>query len=256
MSTIPKEHIPETGKMMAAKKFAEENAKFVADDQSVIMLEKAFIAGYRLATDGREELEKECNQLNSFSIAQTEVITALQSSLKEMEDEVAAKTGYIQNLENLIDKDITFLNEKTEQIRQLESSLKEKDQLIEKGVSLIDEGQKLIDDLNNSLKEKEKENDELKVVSNSLHGLMLNGEQRGYDKAAEEFYNQIESLKAENEGHKEIARARGEAINELQAENERLKWMMEQLSNGEAMNVVRESEGVYSVIFKTPKENS
>jgi hypothetical protein len=104
--------------------------------------------------------------------------------------------------------------------------------------------------------ELEKENDELKVVSNSLHGLMLNGEQRGYDKAAEEFYNQIESLKAENEGHKEIARARGEAINELQAENERLKWMMEQLSNGEAMNVVRESEGVYSVIFKTPKENS
>jgi predicted site-specific integrase-resolvase len=87
MSTIPKEHIPETGKMMAAKKFAEENAKFVADDQSVIMLEKAFIAGYRLATDGREELEKECNQLNSFSIAQTEVITALQSSLKEKEKE-------------------------------------------------------------------------------------------------------------------------------------------------------------------------
>jgi hypothetical protein len=106
------------------------------------------------------------------------------------------------------------------------------------------------------ISELEKENDELKVVSNSLHGLMLNGEQRGYDKAAEEFYNQIESLKAENEGHKEIARARGEAINELQAENERLKWMMEQLSNGEAMNVVRESEGVYSVIFKTPKENS
>jgi hypothetical protein len=35
--------------------------------------------------------------------------------------------------------------------------------------------------------------------------------------------SEIESLKAENEGHKEIARARGEAINELQAENERLK---------------------------------
>jgi hypothetical protein len=48
---------------------------------------KVKIIPRQLATDGREELEKECNQLNSFSIAQTEVITALQSSLKEKEKE-------------------------------------------------------------------------------------------------------------------------------------------------------------------------
>jgi len=43
-------------------------------------------------------------------------------------------------------------------------------------------------------------------------------------------------------------------IEELKAENIRLSELLVSLSNGEAMNVVKESEGVYSVIFKTPSK--
>jgi len=40
-------------------------------------------------------------------------------------------------------------------------------------------------------------------------------------------------------------------VKALEKENERLTFMLDKLSNGEAMNVIKESEGVYSVIFKS-----
>ena len=46
---------------------------------------------------------------------------------------------------------------------------------------------------------------------------------RGLQNACKKWEDICEELKAENEGNKEIARARGEAINELQDENELLR---------------------------------
>jgi predicted nuclease with TOPRIM domain len=73
---------------------------------------------------------------------------------------------------------------------------------------------------------------------------------------------ELEELKAENKtlqdafdnNLKEIMLL-GTHAKDLEAEIERLSGLLVSLSNGEAMNVVRESEGVYSVIFKTPKKN-
>jgi len=55
------------------------------------------------------------------------------------------------------------------------------------------------------------------------------------------------------EAYKHFEAGYKQALKDKEEEIERLLGLLVSLSNGEAMNVVRESEGVYSVIFKTPK---
>ncbi len=84
--------------------------------------------------------------------------------------------------------------------------------------------------------EKDSDNTNLRATVANLHDQLSEKDKEceGFDKRVDKIVREYNSI-----------------IEELKAEKERLSGLLVSLSNGEAMNVVRESEGVYSVIFKT-----
>jgi chromosome segregation ATPase len=144
----------------AAKKFAEENAKFVADDQSVIMLEKAFVAGYQLATDGRELVD--INFLKNLLDAEIKKTTAIQSSLKEKEKEISGYKKVIELKNDEITGYKKELKEKEKECEELKQHHTDWLEATERGDKLFQSHHK------KELEELKAENEKLKAVEKAL----------------------------------------------------------------------------------------
>jgi len=160
MSTIPKEIMDKIKEAsfeeIPFKEFYQSNIArgFAESNRNLFVIGAEH--GYQLATDGREELEKE-NE---------------------------AKTTYIKKLEKLIDNDIIFLNEKTEQIRQLQSQCTEKEKEISGYKKVIELKNDEITEYSRNLRNAVDQN------GKNLHGAYL-------ELQAKEV--ELEELKAENE---------------------------------------------------------
>ncbi len=150
MSTIP-EHIQKAAFDYMQKIDGSEKTK------------QSFIAGYQLATDGREELEKkvkeleemfDTNWMEKYFIA-FDQITALQSSLKEKEGELIHHNTTINNLQN-------DLMEKVNQLKEKEKECEELKQGIRNAIDIKDEYKDMYYNAAKIIEELKAENERLK----------------------------------------------------------------------------------------------
>ena len=165
MSTIPKDEI----KKIAEERYPDNHANSILGN-NVRQMRRCFIEGYQLATDGREELEKEIVELKRSILA----------GLK--------KEGELQSLVEYKDKVIEQRNNEIIRINQeitaLQSQCTEKDQEIETKTNYYEDKYEMLIRIQ---AEKEKECEELMQELKAKYFF------------TESLYREIEELKAENE---------------------------------------------------------